>query len=139
MTTKHDQDKPRYDLLPPAAIEEMVKVLTFGAKKYAPDNWRTVPDAKSRYTAALLRHTFAMLRGERRDPETGLHHSAHIMCCASFIAELDSSPEVTPEVKWPECESRIDVIAVNGPTGEHYEDEEFSRLARESSITGGGR
>lgn len=135
MTTKHDQDKPRYDLIPPAAIEEMVKALTFGAKKYAPNNWRTVPDAKSRYTAALLRHAFAMLRGEKRDPETGLHHAAHIMCCASFIAELD----ITQVPNWPESESRIDVIGVNGPTGEHYEDEEFSRIAREASIFAGSR
>ena len=88
MTTKHDNEKPRYDLLPSNAIEAMAQVLTFGANKYAPNNWKTVPDAVQRYQAALLRHAFAMLRGEINDPETGLPHAAHVMCCAAFIVEL---------------------------------------------------
>lgn len=86
---KHDSNKPRYDLLPPIAIDEMAKVMTFGAEKYAPDNWRHVDNAIDRYRAALLRHSFAMLRGEKLDPETGLPHAAHAMCCASFIVELE--------------------------------------------------
>lgn len=87
---KHDGDKPRYDLLPPIAIDEMAKVMTFGAEKYAPDNWRHVDNAVERYRAALLRHSFAMLRGEELDPETGLPHAAHAMCCAAFLTELDT-------------------------------------------------
>lgn len=86
---KYDSSKPRYDLLPPLAIESMAQVLTFGAAKYAPDNWRKVDDALNRYRAALLRHTFAMQRGEVFDPETGQPHAAHVMCCAAFIAELE--------------------------------------------------
>jgi hypothetical protein len=85
---KHDSEKPRYDLLPPIAIDLMAQVMTFGAKKYKPEGWRTVPDAIQRYQAALLRHSFAMLRGEVIDQESGLPHAAHAMCCASFIAEL---------------------------------------------------
>lgn len=86
---KHDSDKPRYELLPPVAIDEMAKVMTFGAEKYAPDNWRHVDNAVERYRAALLRHSFAMLRGEKIDPETGLPHAAHAMCCAAFLVEVD--------------------------------------------------
>lgn len=85
---KADQDKPRYDLLPPIAIDEMAKVMTFGAKKYYPDNWRLVEDANNRYLAAMLRHAFAISRGELKDPETGLPHAAHVMCCAAFLVEL---------------------------------------------------
>ena len=85
---KHDSEKPRYDLLPPVAIDLMAQAMTFGAKKYKPEGWRTVPDALQRYQAALLRHSFAMLRGELNDPESGLPHAAHAMCCAAFIAEL---------------------------------------------------
>ena len=91
MTTKHDTDKPRYDLLPADAIEQMAQVLTFGAKKYSPNGWRTVPDALNRYQAAMLRHAFAIQRGEINDPETGLPHAAHIMCCAAFIVELQGA------------------------------------------------
>ena len=41
---KFDGGKPQYGLLPPLALEETVKVLTFGAQKYEPDNWKHVPE-----------------------------------------------------------------------------------------------
>lgn len=86
---KYDSDKPMYNLLPSNAINSMAQVLTFGAKKYAPNSWQSVPDGLERYRAALLRHTFAIQRGEYLDQESGLPHSAHILCCAAFINELE--------------------------------------------------
>lgn len=81
---KWDQDKPRYDLLDAEAIDELAKVATFGAAKYAEHNWRAGIKL-SRLLAASLRHLFAILRGEDYDRETGLQHAAHLMCCAMFI------------------------------------------------------
>lgn len=81
---KFDQDKPRMDLLDAYAIEELAKVLTFGAKKYAPHNWRK-GIVLSRLLAASARHLFAIMRGEDVDEETGLAHAAHLMCCAMFL------------------------------------------------------
>ncbi len=81
---KFDTDKPRMDLLCPFAMEELSKVLTFGAKKYDAWNW-SKGIATSRLIAAALRHIFAYARGENIDPETGLHHIAHAMCCCMFI------------------------------------------------------
>lgn len=73
---KFDHDKPRYDLLPAHALDELVKVYTVGAQKYAPHNW--LKGMKySRIFAALMRHCWAFWRGEQLDPETGLHHMAH--------------------------------------------------------------
>ena len=46
---KFDNGKPQYSLLPPLALIEAVKVLTFGAKKYSPDNWKYVDNKKQRY------------------------------------------------------------------------------------------
>lgn len=86
---KYDGGKPRYDLVPPMALEEMVKVLTFGAEKYAPDNWRLVDGWQWRYFAAAQRHLWAWQRGEKVDPETGLSHLAHASCCLYFMLELD--------------------------------------------------
>lgn len=86
---KHDQDKPRYDLLPANAIDDLAKILTFGANKYATNSWQHIENGLDRYRAALLRHTFAIQRGESIDPESGLPHSAHAMCCAAFINELE--------------------------------------------------
>ena len=86
---KDDQDKLRWDLLPWEAVEEVVKVLTFGAKKYAPFNWQRVEDSRERYFAALQRHIIAWWRGERVDPDTGLNPLAHVICCALFLLWFD--------------------------------------------------
>lgn len=37
---KYDSEKPRMDLLDPTAMQELAMVLTFGAGKYAANNWR---------------------------------------------------------------------------------------------------
>jgi len=82
---KDDSGKLRFDLLPFAQVSEVVAVLTAGAKRYGDDNWRQVPEAKRRYLAALLRHVFAYAQGERLDPDDGLSHLAHAVCCALFL------------------------------------------------------
>lgn len=86
---KDDKGKLRYDLTPWKALEGLIKVLTFGAAKYAPNGWRTVADGRTRYTAALLRHLVAHQQGELLDPESGLRHIDHILCNAAFLAELE--------------------------------------------------
>lgn len=83
---KYDSSKPDYSLLSSVAIDELSKVLTFGKQKYAAHNWRKGIQI-SRLVAAALRHLFALLRGETYDPETGLQHAAHAMCCCMFIIE----------------------------------------------------
>ena len=86
---KFDGGKPQYGLIPPLALEETVKVLTFGAQKYEPDNWKHVPDSKRRYFDALQRHLWQWKQGEQNDQETGLSHLAHAMCCLMFLYEHD--------------------------------------------------
>jgi hypothetical protein len=86
---KFDGGKMEYGLLPPLALQETVKVLTFGAQKYERDNWQKVPDAKRRYFDALQRHIWAWKQGEQLDPESGIHHLAHAMCCLMFLYEHD--------------------------------------------------
>lgn len=85
---KFDGDKVRYDLIPPKPMEYLAEVLTFGARKYKPNNWRECTDL-SRYEGALLRHIQAYRMGEKLDPETGLPHLAHAMCNLTFLLELD--------------------------------------------------
>ena len=88
---KFDGGKARFELVPPHALEETAKVLTFGSLKYADDNWKNVPDGKKRYIGAILRHINAYKKGETHDPETGLNHMAHAICCAMFICDADVS------------------------------------------------
>lgn len=93
---KHDDEKTRYDLIPPLSLDALARVLTFGARKYAPENWRKVPDARRRYFSAALRHTWAWWRGEKLDAESGEHHLAHALCCIAFALELELEEEKKP-------------------------------------------
>lgn len=82
---KYDQEKVRMDLLPLPVIEEIAKVLTFGASKYKDNTWQKLKKGKQRYKGALLRHMTAIEKGEIIDPESGLLHSSHVACNAVFI------------------------------------------------------
>ena len=86
---KYDGEKPKMHLLPPKAIVEISKVLTFGAAKYDAENWRKLDDLQNRYTAGALRHIFAHMDGEQLDRETNLSHLAHAMCCLLFKLEIE--------------------------------------------------
>lgn len=83
--TKYDQDKPRMDLLDADALTGVAQVLTFGAQKYTAHNWRE-GISNSRLVAAMLRHLFAIMRGEYVDPESGLPHIDHVGCCWMFLS-----------------------------------------------------
>ena len=80
---KYDHEKPQYSLIPADALHEVVKVLTYGAQKYSPDNWKKVPDLQRRYSDALQRHLYQSL-SEQNDSESGLNHLAHAVCCLLF-------------------------------------------------------
>lgn len=84
--TKHDQEKPRAELLPSAPLLAIAEVLTFGAQKYAAHNWRQGFD-QSRLIGAAYRHLMAYNDGEDEDPESGLPHLAHLGCCVLFMLE----------------------------------------------------
>ena len=86
---KYDNDKPQWSLLPFKALREVVDVLTYGAKKYAPDNWKKVPNAKQRYIDAGFRHFTAYAAGEKLDPETGKSHLAHALCCLLYLLAFE--------------------------------------------------
>lgn len=90
---KFDGGKPDYTLVPWPAMEEVVKVLGFGAQKYDRDNWRKVDNAKQRYQAAAFRHMAAYASGQQKDPETGLSHMAHVGCCVLFLVALEQAEE----------------------------------------------
>jgi hypothetical protein len=81
---KDDQDKLRYDLIPPELLEEVARVLTYGAVKYSERNWEKGM-AWHRPFGALMRHMWAWWRGENVDPETGFSHLAHAACCIAFL------------------------------------------------------
>jgi hypothetical protein len=83
---KYDSGKADWSLMPWEAVEEINKVLEFGARKYAAHNWQQGEGFKyTRVLNSLLRHVFAYMRGEDIDPESGLSHMAHAGCNVLFL------------------------------------------------------
>ena len=81
---RYNEGKLRYDLVDQHAHEQMVKVLTFGAKKYAARNWEKGM-AWTSVIASMERHLAAIKKGEDYDSESGILHAAHIACNAHFL------------------------------------------------------
>ena len=91
---KFESEKLRYDLIQFNALKEYVKVLTFGDKKYSPNNWKKVTLFKERYIAAALRHiSEKYMLGEIFDKESKCHSLAHAICCLMFILEIELEKE----------------------------------------------
>jgi len=96
---KADEGKLRYDLIPPEALEDLARVLTYGANKYTDNNWQQGLKW-SRVFASLMRHMWAWWRGQDLDEESGLPHLAHAACNVFFLStysyshpELDDRPK----------------------------------------------
>lgn len=101
---KYDQHKIRWDLVPFDAVNEIAKVLTFGAAKYDARNWEKGMNW-SRVFGAVQRHLTRWFHGQDKDKETRLTHLAHAGCCIFFLLawELrkvgtDDRPKLDPKL-----------------------------------------
>lgn len=83
-----DEGKAPLALVPRSLLEAVSRVLEFGARKYKADNWRLGIEWR-RVAGSLLRHTFAWLEGEDKDPESGLSHLAHAATNVAFLLEYE--------------------------------------------------
>jgi hypothetical protein len=82
------EEKLRWALLPRLAVEDVIRVLMYGARKYNAGNWRLVldePNGRERYYNAAMRHLTAWWDGETLDPESGHLHLSHAACCVLFL------------------------------------------------------
>lgn len=86
---KDDSTKLRMDLISPIAMEQLSQVLTHGADKYAPNNWRKGIKF-SRLIAAAKRHLNKFEAGEDTDEEVGTLHLANAMCNLMMLIEFYS-------------------------------------------------
>lgn len=82
---RYNKGKAEWGLVDWDALEPMVRVLEFGAKKYAKYNWKKGMHYVST-TESMLRHIHSFLDGEDIDPESGLPHIGHILCNAMFLS-----------------------------------------------------
>jgi hypothetical protein len=103
---KFDNGKPRWGLLPYDQLEQVVDILTFGAKKYKDDNWKVVDAGKERYFDAMMRHIKEYRAAKERndttlkfDDESGKNHLAHVICNALFLMWFDDQEEQDVKVE----------------------------------------
>ena len=90
---RFNDGKVEWSLVDFKSLEPMVRVLEFGAQKYAKHNWKQGMDV-TKMMESLLRHSFSFLSGETEDQESGISHIGHIMCNAMFIQwMLENKPE----------------------------------------------
>jgi hypothetical protein len=95
---KLDAGKPRVGLVLGGfsrALLAVAAVGTYGATKYTPNGWRSVPDGAERYADAMGRHLLQEAECSD-DPETGLPHAAHVAWNALARLELMLSEEARP-------------------------------------------
>ena len=81
---KFDMGKPDLSLLPYEALEEVAKVLMFGANKYGKNQWRGGFDY-TRLISAAMRHMHQLNNGEDVDAESGISHAAHVIANMMFL------------------------------------------------------
>ena len=87
---KFDLEKPMLDLIPYDSLEEIGKVLNFGAKKYDRANWAN-GISYSRLISASLRHINQFNKGEDKDPESQASHIANAACNLIFLLWMEKS------------------------------------------------
>lgn len=87
---KHDTGKLEYDMFPNSVLEDIIKVMMYGAytKGYERDNWKKCKDIRRYYNAAR-RHQEAHMLGQYNDPESGLPHLSHALCNLVFMNFLE--------------------------------------------------
>lgn len=89
---RYNTGKLRWTLVHFDSLAPLVKVMEYGAVKYAPENWKKGLNKKE-ILESLTRHLFALIDGEKYDQESGLEHIGHIMANAMFYSYFDNTDE----------------------------------------------
>ena len=85
---KFDEDKLQWWIFPFRAAGCIVRVMMFGANKYAVDNWKHVKPPE-RYLRAAIGHIIDWKEKSEFDEETGFSHLWHSGCCLIFAIWLE--------------------------------------------------
>lgn len=89
-------DRLPLDLLPPVALAEVARVLQHGAVKYGRFNWREAGVKPEVYLGAMLRHLMQWASGEDMDPDSGMHHLAHVMASCCIVLDAEAHDKLEP-------------------------------------------
>lgn len=82
---KKDMGKLRWSLLPWDAVEEVVRVLMFGAEKYADRNWEKGMEYGRLFDADMRHKIDWWQKGKDKAEDSNIHHIAHAVCDGLFL------------------------------------------------------
>lgn len=107
--------KPPLHLIPPAAeILESV-VMSLGARKYGPFNWRSAKVRATVYIAAAKRHLAQWLDGDNDDSESGVSHLAHARACLGILLDAQATGNLVDDRPTPGVATRLIVQHTSDP------------------------
>jgi len=86
-SVKHDQGKPKLNLVSTIANWRAAEVMTDGEATYGSHNWRETGFDWSRLIASTLRHIEMFKDGMDKDPKSGRSNLAHARCCIDMLLE----------------------------------------------------
>jgi hypothetical protein len=92
---KHDTGKCRVSLVDPDFTLGVGAILTFGAQKYAANNWKLMTELE-RCKDAAYRHFLAYMSGELLDPESNLPHLDHLATNIMFLRYFEHGKGAQP-------------------------------------------
>ncbi len=76
-TTEDGTIKSLVENIPSDVLLQIGDVLSFGAKKYTPTQWRDKPTTPNKRIGSALRHIYSHQAGEELDKESELPHIHH--------------------------------------------------------------
>lgn len=85
LADRHNKGKLEWSLVHMPSLEPLVRVLEFGAKKYARDNWKKGLSF-NKIKESLMRHMIDFFDNmEDNDAESGINHIGHMMANCMFL------------------------------------------------------
>lgn len=97
-SVKHDADKPALQYVPREAMEAMGYAFAYGAKKYGGNNYKLTGLELTRCLGAALRHVYAKLGNEDKDPESGVDHLGHAMAAIAMAIYMEHNHPIKNDI-----------------------------------------
>jgi len=76
---RYNNGKLDWTLLDFKSLEPLVKVMTYGEKKYNRFNWQKPCDDPRQHLQSAMRHLVALINSEEFDDESTERHTGHVM------------------------------------------------------------
>lgn len=88
---RYNEGKSRVDLIPAEVLLELGRLYGYGARKYAPNNWRQGLSYTETY-GSLCRHLYAWFAGASMDQENNCHHLVSVIWNAMALFYFEMFP-----------------------------------------------